>query len=188
MLVSNNTIKYDLINNKEGITIYAKDKKTLINNLLEDGLNANDSYEKSKLSYINERKDSVKSSLIVCLIILLISVIEIYLMIRSSFLSRIKEIGIYRAIGMKKTDIRKMFAGEIIAITTIGSLTGALFMAFIIKQLSSVNYFSNIYLMNYKILIIIIIFIYLFNLIIGLLPVNKVLRQTPSKILSRTDI
>ena len=109
-------------------------------------------------------------------------------MIRSSFLSRIKEIGIYRAIGMKKTDIRKMFAGEIIAITTIGSLTGAFFMAFIIKQLSSVNYFSNIYLMNYKILIIIIIFIYLFNLIIGLLPVNKVLRQTPSKILSRTDI
>ena len=39
-------------------------------------------------------------------------------MIRSSFLSRIKEIGIYRAIGVKRVDIYKMFYGEIFAITT----------------------------------------------------------------------
>ena len=55
----------------------------------------------------------------ICLIIMAISLIEILLMTRSSFLSRIKEIGIYRAIGVKKTDIYKMFLGEIIAITTV---------------------------------------------------------------------
>ena len=45
-------------------------------------------------------------------------------MIRSSFLSRIKEIGILRAIGLKKKDIYKMFAGETIAITTLASVPG----------------------------------------------------------------
>ena len=41
--------------------------------------------------------------------ILFISFVEIYLMIRSSYLSRIKEIGIYRAIGTKKSDIYKKY-------------------------------------------------------------------------------
>ena len=39
-----------------------------------------------------------------------ISLIEIFLMLRSSFLSRIKEIGVLRAIGVKKSDMRYKMA------------------------------------------------------------------------------
>lgn len=81
-----------------------------------------------------------------------------------------------------------MFSGEIIAITTLGSLTGVIFMSFIIKQLSAVSYFNHSYLMTPKIFILSILFIYIFNLLVGLLPVNIVLRLTPARILSRTDI
>lgn len=59
-----------------------------------------------------------------------ISLIEIILMTRSSFLSRIKEVGIYRAIGVKKSDIYKMFIGESFAITSISSLPGVLFISY----------------------------------------------------------
>lgn len=187
-LVNNNTIKYNLIVNSSQITIKAKDKEASINKFREVNLNIQDSYEKSKQEYIKDLKESIISSLVVTGIILAISLIEIYLMVRSSFLSRIKEIGIFRAIGVKKIDIYKMFLGEIIAITTIASMPGLIFMAYIIKVISGIKYISNYFLINPLIIIACIIFIYLFNIIVGLLPVWNVVRKTPSQILSRHDL
>ncbi len=187
-LVSNTTMKYYLITNSSNITIYPKDKNQVLNEYKEKKVNIQDSYEYSKKTYIEERKESIKSSLIACLIVLIISIIEIYLMIRASFLSRIREVGIYRAIGVKKTDIYKMFIGEIIAITTLSSFVGVILMSYIIKQLSFISYMSSKFIMNTSIFILITIIVYLLNLIIGLLPVYKVIRKTPAQIMSRSDI
>jgi ABC-type antimicrobial peptide transport system permease subunit len=44
------------------------------------------------------------------------------------------------------------------------------------------------FLVDAKTIIITIIFSYLFNLFVGLLPVYKTIRKTPAQILSRTDI
>ena len=88
----------------------------------------------------------------------------------------------------KKGDIYKMFAGEILAITTTASMIGVALMSYIIYELSFIEYMSNKFTINYKIIILVVIFIYLFNLIIGLLPVKQTLRKTPAQILSRSDI
>ena len=109
-------------------------------------------------------------------------------MVRSSFLSRIKEIGIYRAIGVKRQDIYKMFLGEIIAITTIASMPGLVFMAYIIKVLSGIKYIAGFFLINPLVVLLAAVFIYLFNILVGLLPVFHVVRKTPSEILSRHDL
>ena len=74
---------------------------------------------------------------------LIISLIEIILMMRSSFLSRIKEVGIYRAIGVKKLDIYKMFMSESFAITTLVSLPGILFMSYCLYVLSDISYIGS---------------------------------------------
>ena len=109
-------------------------------------------------------------------------------MIRSSFLSRIKEVGILRAIGVKKQDIYKMFTGEIITITTIGSVPGILFMAYALNEISFIDGISDKFLVDAKTILITIIFIYIFNLVVGLLPVYRTIRKTPAQILSRNDI
>ncbi len=109
-------------------------------------------------------------------------------MIRSSFLSRVKEVGVLRAIGVKKSDVYKMFLGEIIAITTLGSLVGYIFMIYVIDQLRSISYFASDYLLNLPVLIIGIILIYGFNIIVGLLPVYHTIKKTPAQILSRNDV
>ena len=64
-------------------------------------------------------------------------------MIRSSFLSRIKEIGVLRAIGVKKADIYRMFIGEIFAITTIAGMPGILLMTYILYNAAKVSYFEG---------------------------------------------
>lgn len=188
-LLSNTyTIKYSLISNSSDMTLSVKDKNKALNDFKAMGLNIKDSYQYSRDKYYNTRMDSMASTLIFSVVILLISLIEIYLMMRSSFLSRIKEVGIYRAIGMKRLDIYKMFIGEIIAITTLGSMTGVFFSSYVIYQLTTVSYYANKFLMNGTTVLTIVIIVYLFNLLVGLLPCALTLRKTPAEIMSRSDI
>ena len=138
--------------------------------------------------YLLEKKDEVASVIKTSVIFLVISLIEIYLMMRSSFLSRIKEVGIYRAIGVKKKDIYKMFTGEILSITTFASLVGVLLMMYILKEISFIDAISDKFQVDLKVLIVTIAFVYAVNLLVGLLPVYMTIRKTPAQILSRSDI
>lgn len=188
MLVSNNTVKYALIRSKSDITIDPIDKEAAIEELKAAGVNVRDTYEESREKYRKQMWDSILSTLVMAGVILLISFVEIFLIIRASFMSRVKEIGIYRAIGVKKKDIYRMFAGEILAITTMTGLPGFALMAYIMSKLSKMTYFSDMYMVNPVIMLICIAVIYGFNLIFGLLPVFRTIRKTPAAILSRSDV
>ena len=187
-LVNSNTVLYKTIKEKDGFMIASKNLDNTLNKFKEFGLNVKNGYQSSKDKYLEEKKDTIKNNLTVSGIILGISLIEIFLMIRSSFLSRIREIGILRAIGVKKKDIYKMFMGEIIAITTTASIPGIVLMSYILKVISTIKYFERLFIINIETVLLSVIFIYLFNLLVGLLPVFKVVRKTPAEILSRHDI
>ena len=187
-LVNNNTIKYNNILNNKGVSIYAKDKELVLNKYRNEKYNIKDSYIYSRDNYVKEAKENLKPSFIFAFIMVIVSLVEIYLIVRSSFLSRIKEVGIFRAIGVKKTDIYKMFLGEIFAITTIFSMLGVIFMTYIIKGLSKLPLVGNNYYMDTSVFILVVLFIYVFNMLVGLLPVINTIRKTPAKILSRSDI
>ena len=109
-------------------------------------------------------------------------------MIRSSFLSRVKEVGIYRAIGVKKYDIYVMFSGEIIAISCIASLPGVLVSGYVISLLSKITYLKNMFVINPFLIGCSILLILIFNLVVGLVPIFNTLRKRPAEILARTDI
>ena len=81
-----------------------------------------------------------------------------------------------------------MFMGEILAITTMASMPGFVFMAYVLHKLSGMAYFSQLFLVNPAVLILCVILIYGFNLLFGLFPVFRTIRKTPAAILSRTDI
>ena len=187
-LTNENTIKYDLIINNSDLMIYGIDKEKVKKTLEEKGLNVMDSYESARTEYISIKKSSIKSQLIFSAIILSISLIEIFLIVRSSFLSRVKEVGILRAIGLKKIDIYKMFSGEILAITILSSIPGLILMSYILKELSNINMISRMFIIDYKVVIISLILIFGFNLLFGLLPVFTTIRKRPARILSRTDL
>lgn len=187
-LVNNNMIKYSLIEKAKNIAIYSKDKINTKEYFSSNNITLQDSYEYSKNLYLANRSDTIKANLTSAGIVLIISLIEIFFMIRSSFLSRIKEVGIYRAIGLKKIDIYKMFAGEIIAITTLANVPAILLTAYVLNTISKVNYFSKYFVINIPIILLVIIGIYIFNLVIGLIPIFTTIIKTPASILSRYDV
>ena len=100
-LVNTNLIKIKLITSASDISIYTKNKEKVLNEAHNSfKINIKDSYLASKDEYIQSRKEGIKTTIISSGIIIIISLIEILIMIISSFLSRVKEVGIYRAIGV----------------------------------------------------------------------------------------
>ena len=188
-LVNQDTIKYSIISEAQSFTVCPVDMEETLAALIEDkNLSAQSSYEKSRKEYTDEKMEMAKGTIILGAIMLAISLIEVLLMTRSSFLSRIKEIGIFRAIGVKKTDIYKMFLGEIFAITTMSSLVGILLMSYALFKLSKISYLSTMFAMNPVVFFGAITIVYVFNAIVGLIPVFNTMRKTPAAILARHDV
>lgn len=187
--VNNNMIKTELITKAKTITVYPENKEQVLNEFRSNfELNIYDNYQKDKKDYLAGKSKGKAVLYAGAGIILCISLIEIFLMSRSSFLSRVKEVGIYRAIGVKKKDIYIMFSGEIIAITTLTSLLGVSLCAYIMKVLTEIPGMETIILINLKTYLEAVIICYGFNLLVGLIPVYAVLRKRPAEILARTDL
>ena len=183
------TIKEDYIMKQKNFSAYAENTALLKAMLDKEGLSAKVNDSRDRKAYINARKDQLTSALVVAGIIMLISLIEMFLMLRSSFLSRIKEVGTLRAIGLKKKDIYRVFTGEILVITFITAIPGILLMYFGLTQVVKITYYlEGLYIVSPVVAVITFGVILLFNLIAGLIPVYVTLRKTPAQILARTDI
>ncbi len=187
--VNNNTIKYRLIKEQGSMTVKpAVSKAETIGALRGYGLKVRDLYEYQKKEYRKSQLEMMRTFLIAGAIVIIISLIEVYLIMRASFLSRIKEVGTLRAIGVKKSDIYKMFAGEIVAITVLASLPGWVLMNYIVYKLQGVKYLSGMFVSNPQTVLVSLLIIFVFNLVFGLLPVFRTLIKRPAAILARTDV
>ncbi|MFI3252398.1 MAG: ABC transporter ATP-binding protein/permease [bacterium] len=142
-------------------------------------------------SFLNDKKYYVMNQEFMLMIYLVIggtlfvaSLVFLYFMMRSSLISRIYDIGVYRSLGVTKRDIYKLFIAELFLISILSSTVG-----FIIGYLtvSSSSNLSGIRLpIQYGLLVLVTIIIS--NVFIGLLPVRKLLKLTPSEIGSKYDI
>jgi ABC-type antimicrobial peptide transport system permease subunit len=125
----------------------------------------------------------------IVIIFLSFTFLGFYFVIRSSMISRIQEIGIYRALGVKRLEIISMFFFEIIVLTTVSTLIGYLLGFRLVKLLSSgILGLLNVFGINAFSFMLGLIAVYAFNLFAGLLPVFGLLRKTPAQILTQYDI
>ena len=186
LLVSENTIKNRLILTSDKFVISSSDKDSTISELKSSKYNVVDTYKDSLSNYKRSIEESNRNKIIYSSVIVIISLIEIYLIVRSSFLSRVKEVGILRSIGVKRKDIYKMFMGEILSITLISSVPGLIVMGYILYTLSKISVLNIV--INWYVVLISLAIILVFNTLFGLLPVYKTIRKTPHEILSRNDV
>lgn len=187
--VHSDTIKADYVKKQKSFTAYAENPKQLKAVLDQEKLSAKINDSRDKKAYINQRKDQLTSALVVAGVIMLIALIEMFLMLRSSFLSRIKEVGTLRAIGLKKKDIYRMFTGEILVITILTAIPGIILMYYLLTQIVKITYYlEGLYKLSPFVALISLAIVVVFNLFSGLIPVFVTMRKTPAQILARTDI
>ncbi len=188
--VTSNTVYLDYLGKVKQCSVYTSgDVSKLSEKLQEEGYSVEINATRDKQKYKDQMKNTLKASLTVAGVLLLISLVEMYLMLRSSFLARIKEVGTMRAIGLKKKDIYRMFAGEIVVITTVTAIPGIALAYYVMSNVVKITaYLESLYMINPLTAAISFVLLIIFNLIAGLLPVFRTMRKTPAEILARTDI
>ncbi len=126
---------------------------------------------------------------VVAIVLLCMTCVYIFFMMRSRLMNKIYEVGVLRSIGASRGRIFKMFLSDIFVLTTLTSILGYVIGLIFFKQfgalfgaMTSMFEFSNLYMF------LGFIIIYLLNLIFGMLPITLLLRKTPQEILSKYDI
>ena len=112
-----------------------------------------------------------------------------YLMMRASLMGRIREIGIYRAIGVSKKNLVFRFFVESLAVTSLTVLIGYLFSSLLISAwLVKAPLIGEYFYYPLWMALAALGLLYAISALCGTLPVLRLLRRTPSEILSKYDI
>lgn len=131
----------------------------------------------------------ISVGLITMAIILGIMFVCMYFIMRSSLMGRIKEIGIYRAIGVSKKNLIFKFLIESLVLTSltvfVGYLLSSLFvgMCLGLSPLLEMVFFYPLWFA-----LVILALLYGLCILCGIIPIAMLLRKTPSEILSKYDI
>ena len=141
----------------------------------------------NKLS--NEVLKTFLPKLISLLVIIAVMGLCLYFVMRSSLLTRIREVGIYRAIGVRKQNIVYKFFAESLCVITMTVLIGFVIMSAIMWKL--MTYGSAVYNMIYYPVWVgfaALVFLYGVCIFISLLPVLSLMNKRPAEILAKYDI
>ena len=153
-----------------------------------------DSYITPEMLYdmeIATYKNEIIKSCVVWLIFVTLICICVYMLMRANVMNKIKEIGIYRCIGVSiKNIIFKFFVECIVMIGTTAGV-GHLIVSIILFIINNSKYS---YVLNgslfypWWIALGLIVIILCFSSVFGLIPIISLLKKSPSDIMSKYDI
>ena len=103
-------------------------------------------------------------------------------------MSRIREVGILRAIGVTKRNLIFRFAVETALLITLTMALGYILSAWFIGTLSGAALFSTLFYFPLWMAVGLFAVICAAAMVFGVLPAWMLLRRTPSEILSKYDI
>jgi ABC-type lipoprotein export system ATPase subunit/ABC-type antimicrobial peptide transport system permease subunit len=168
---------------------YSNDPERAIEELTALGFTARSDYLEDYDRYVDFAWEENMNYYIFSIIGILISAASIYFIMRSSLLSRIYEVSVYRALGASKGDIRRMFIAEIFITTSISTIVGFfLMMILLVRAQAEVIEYIQMFRFTFFNISLGVIAIYLIQTIFGLLPIQMLLFKTPSEILTKYDI
>ncbi len=138
---------------------------------------------------IRDKTEDIVESLVSMVVILTLMSLCMYFIMRSSLMNRIKEIGIYRAIGVSKSNLVFKFLVEALVLTTLTVLVGYLFTgAALAVALNMSSVISQTVYYPLWLAVADLVLLYAISLFFGVLPILTLLRKTPSEILAKYDI
>ncbi len=141
---------------------------------------------------LDVQMNDIRADVILCvigvLVILALMCLCVYFIMRSSFMSRVREVGILRAIGVTRRNLIYRFAVETGVLIALTLLLGYLLSAYFIASLSGAALFSEVFFFPLWLGGGLLMIICAVSMFFGILPAIVLLRRTPSEILSKYDM
>ena len=140
-------------------------------------------------SDMEDARANMASMLSVLAVLIGILAVCIYFIMRSMNMNRMKEVGIYRAIGVSRKNLFFRFAVETTVITTLSATIGYILASALLiymKRMSSK--IDEILFYSWWIALGVLVLIYVICIFAGTLSVRSFLRKTPAEIMAKYDI
>ncbi len=180
---------YSLQLSSSKIAIYAENHQLAYDRLENAGFDVAYEWETAKKANDQFIAASIASVTGQSIAGIALALIGFYFIMRSSMINRIYEIAVYRALGVRRSELLLSFSIEIILITTFSSFIGFLVMTNFIASVASspIDFAFNIDVNPLSFLIGVVV-LYGVHILVGLLPMFLLLRKTPANILTVYDM
>jgi ABC-type antimicrobial peptide transport system permease subunit len=107
---------------------------------------------------------------------------------KSFAVSNIYDIGVYRAIGIKKSSVVLIYLFEMLIISLKTTLVGGLLCFIITNIISSIPIIDVDFAISFGTFSTITFGLIFINLIVSIIPISRYMRLTPSQILTKHDL
>lgn len=181
----------DDIKDVRRFVIYSKDQEPILNYFSQNlgnfdltyvEMKADNIYQEQLTTYKQERATKLNARLITTITIFAISMFMLFFTMKSNTIKRAQEISVYRLMGIRKRSILASFALEVIFITSNTVLPIVLLSSGVIKLISSIPSFQLRIVYPWAAVGVLLAFIYVVNIIVGLLPVYSFIKLPPARI------
>lgn len=189
-IASDSTVERLRFARRETYYVYTPNPKDLIEKLEEASVT--DVYDEIQQLKLNFQQNTVELRItmsVVALVVIGFALLGFYFVMHSSMVSRIYEIAVYRALGMKKSELMISFLIEVLILSTITSLIGFAVSSYaLILASDTLIGLFRLFLVTPLSVLVGILVVYGINILGGMLPILLLLRKTPAQILSQYDI
>lgn len=150
-------------------------------------LSSKSEYDLNLQPHIKEANKIVLSRMLITITIIIIAIMIIYFTMKSFVINNIYDIGVYRAIGINKRSVELIYLFEILFISLKTILLGGGLCFLITNFIASIPIIETNFAVSFLLFISVSICLIIINILVGVFPVIRCLKKTPSQILSKTD-
>lgn len=129
----------------------------------------------------------MKSRLLITICIVVISICIVLFSMKSYAMKNIYDIGVYRAIGVRKSSVVLIYALETLIISLKTTLIGGVLCYVVTNIIGSIPVLEGRFAISFELFIAIVVALILINILVGILPIMTYLRLTPSSILTKNE-
>ncbi|MBE6648537.1 MAG: ABC transporter ATP-binding protein/permease [Ruminococcaceae bacterium] len=138
---------------------------------------------------IRGHKETIIGNIISMGVILLLCSLCMYFIMRSSLMSRVKEVGIYRAIGVSKKNLVYKFMVEAVVLFALTVFVGYILSSgFIWACLSISKMLESVFFYPAWYALCVLLVLLALCVFCGVIPIMLLLKKTPSQILAKYDV
>lgn len=145
-------------------------------------------YEDLYADAIGQYRIGIISNLFSMLLVTCLLCMCLFFVMRANFMSRVREVGILRAIGVSKRNIVYRFAVESTVVTLLTVMIGFFASSAFMFYVRNVPYIDRVFFFPFWLAAILFVLLFAASVFFGILPALALLRKTPSRILAKYDV
>ncbi len=137
---------------------------------------------------LDEMRENVIGGIISIVVVLALMCLSVFILMRTSLMRRVREVGIYRAIGVSKKNLVFRFLVEAALLSVMTTLIGYLAATAVVMWFSGLPLLSAVFYFPWWLALSLFGVLFAALLLAGILPLCLLLSKTPSAILAKYDI